>query len=176
MKKIVLTFGAISGLIISIFMLLFIHFSGAERDFKVAEIIGFAVIFLASALIFFAIKSYRDNHNGGVVSFGKAFLIGLYITLIASAIHTTGWMIYYQAGPGKEHMAEYFNSYVEEVKESDKSEEDKQKEIAELEQQREMFAANPLLVALVTFLSEVPTGGIPISLISALILMRKKSK
>lgn len=175
MKKVVLTFGLIAGAIISTVMLLSINFSSDLKDFGMAEILGFASIFLALSVIFFAIKSYRDNYNGGVISFGKAFLIGLYITAIASAIHTTGWMVYYQAGPGKEFMEEYFDAQAEKVTTSGMTEEEKENKLAEMETQRKTYS-NPIMMALLTFFTEVPTGGIPISLICALILMRKKPK
>lgn len=46
-------------------------------------------------MIFVAIKNYRDKYNNGTISFGKAFKIGLYVSLIASTMYVVVWMIDY---------------------------------------------------------------------------------
>lgn len=175
MKNVVLKFGIISGIIVSVLMGISFMFMDQLRQSGSAEIVGFAGIFVGLSLIFFAVKSYRDNYNGGRVSFGKAFLIGLYITLIASAVHTTLWMIYYSAGPGKEVMTEYFNAEVEKVRNSDKTQEEKDAELAEGKKWMEMYS-NPAIMAAITFVTEVPSIGLPMSLLCALTLMRKEPR
>jgi len=37
-------------------------------------------------MVFFGIRSYRDNVGGGTITFGKAFTVGILITLLSCAI------------------------------------------------------------------------------------------
>ena len=75
MKKTVLIYGLIAGIISCMgFFLL-----SKNMDFDKGMIYGFGSMIVAFSLIFVAVKNYRDKHNGGIISFGKAFQIGLYI-------------------------------------------------------------------------------------------------
>jgi hypothetical protein len=38
-------------------------------------------------------QNYRDKYNEGVIGFGKAFMIGLYIVLITSTVYVIIWLI-----------------------------------------------------------------------------------
>jgi len=69
MKKTLLTFGLISGAILSAMMLITIPFHAAI-GFDRLEIIGYTSMLLAFLLIFFGVRSYRDNVAGGTVRFG----------------------------------------------------------------------------------------------------------
>ena len=86
MRKIVLTFGLIAGGILSLMMLLTIPFMD-QIGFERGEVIGYTTMVLAFLMIFFGVKSYRDNVAGGTVSFGRAFLVGLLITAVASVCY-----------------------------------------------------------------------------------------
>jgi hypothetical protein len=46
-------------------------------------------------LVFFDIRAYRDNVGGGQIFFGKAFTIGLCITLISCACYVITWEALY---------------------------------------------------------------------------------
>lgn len=173
MKKIVITFGLISGLIIATLMLLSISFTQELQDYDLAQLVGFGSMILALSTIFFAIKAYRDKHNNGTIKFGKAFLLGLYITLIASAVHTVSWSFYMSFGKGKEVMESYFEAQVEQLKSKGLSEDELQKELEKAESDKQ-FYMNPWFHYPIVFLTEVPSMGVPISLICALILKRKE--
>ena len=54
--------------------------------------IGFASMFIAFSSIFLAIIKYRKEESGGMISFGEAFKIGLYIALITSTVYVISWM------------------------------------------------------------------------------------
>ncbi len=56
------------------------------KDFSYGtqEIIGYATIITSLLFIFFGIKYFRDKENNGVVTFKKAFLIGILISLFAA--------------------------------------------------------------------------------------------
>ncbi len=173
MKKTVITFGVIAGVVIASIMGISLVFAKQLEDYHIAELLGWGSMILALSTIFFAIKTYRDKHNDGVIKFGKAFLIGIYITLIASAVHTVSWAVYSEFGSGKEVMEGYFKAQVEQVKSQNLSQEEEEKKLAEMEKQKQ-FYMNPLFHYPIVFLTEVPTAGIPISLICSLILMRRK--
>ncbi|HEU4454352.1 MAG TPA: DUF4199 domain-containing protein, partial [Longimicrobium sp.] len=75
MKKTVWTFGLISGGILSAMMLLTIPFMD-EIGFDRGVVIGYATMVAAFLLVFFGVRSYRDNVAGGEVGFGRALAVG----------------------------------------------------------------------------------------------------
>src|SRR4051794_23354067 len=94
MKKTVLTFGLISGAIISALMLAtvpFMHKIGFNRGL----IIGYTTMVLAFLLVFFGIRSYRENIGDGQISFGRALSVGLLIMLISCVCYVVTWEIVY---------------------------------------------------------------------------------
>src|SRR4029450_8531935 len=96
MKRTVLTFGLISGVISSIMMLLTVPFLD-RIGFDHGEILGYSAIVLSFLLVFFGVRSYRDNVAGGALSFGRALAVGLLITLISCAFYVATWeLIYYK--------------------------------------------------------------------------------
>jgi hypothetical protein len=62
-----------------------------------ADEFQFGFLLLTSTLyfVFVGIRNYRDKYNGGVISFGKAFKIGIMMVLIASTIYFIAWLIDY---------------------------------------------------------------------------------
>src|SRR5271167_4106641 len=92
MKKTVLTFGLISGAISSLLMVATVPFmDGSLR----ALIVGYTAIVLSFLLVFFGIRSYRDNAGNGQIAFTKAFAIGISITLISCICYVVTWEILY---------------------------------------------------------------------------------
>ena len=71
MRKTVWTFGLIAGAILSVMMLVTIPLENGI-GFDRAEILGYTSMVVAFLLIFFGIRSYRDNVGGGRISFGRA--------------------------------------------------------------------------------------------------------
>lgn len=92
MKKTVLTFGIIAGLIIG--GMLFITMP-MIKDGKMDNgmLVGYATMVIAFSTIFVGIRQYRDKYLGGFINFGKAFLAGIYITLIASFLYAACWEV-----------------------------------------------------------------------------------
>ncbi|HKZ36681.1 MAG TPA: DUF4199 domain-containing protein, partial [Chryseolinea sp.] len=95
MKKNVWVFGIITGLIISSFMLYAAMECYTNPDMETNDVVGYAGMIAVFSLIFVGVKNYRDKYNGGVITFGKAFKTGLYITLIASSMYVLVWLIDY---------------------------------------------------------------------------------
>lgn len=99
MRKIVLTFGLIAGAILSAMMLITLPFQ-EQIGIDNGMIIGYTTMVLAFLMIYVGVRTYRDNIADGRVSFGRAFTVGLYITLIASACYVATWeLIFYKLDP-----------------------------------------------------------------------------
>ncbi|MEN3326780.1 MAG: hypothetical protein V7638_1587, partial [Acidobacteriota bacterium] len=71
MKKTVLTFGLISGVVISVLLLATLPFAH-QFGFSRAMIVGYTTMVLSFLLVFFGIRSYRENIGNGRISFGRA--------------------------------------------------------------------------------------------------------
>src|SRR6476469_1095339 len=64
-------------------------------DYNTSMLIGYASMLIAFSLVYVGIRNYRDKYNGGAISFGKAFKIGIMIVLIASTMYVIAWLIDY---------------------------------------------------------------------------------
>ena len=171
MRKIVIVFGLIAGAIPTLWFQ-FSKMLGSAHDFENGIYYGYASMILAFSLIFVAVKNYRDKENGGVISFGKAFRIGLYITLIASVVYVIVWLIdyfYFES----DYLQKYGEYMIEKMKTENASQTAIDAKLAEMKEFEKMYQ-NPFFNALITF-SEIFPVGLIISLICALILKRKPS-
>ena len=90
MTKTVLTFGVISGLILSAMFVITMPFIN-RIGFDKSMVIGYASMLAASLLIYFGIRSYRDNVAGGTVGFGRAFAVGALIVAVSSTLYVATW-------------------------------------------------------------------------------------
>ncbi len=55
---------------------------------------------VAFLLIFFGVRSYRDNVARGTVGFGRAFAVAALISLVASICYVATWeVIYWKLAP-----------------------------------------------------------------------------
>ncbi|MDX2248064.1 MAG: DUF4199 domain-containing protein [Bacteroidia bacterium] len=178
MRKIVLIFGSIAGLICG--LMFFINHPGDDvstMDMDRGMIIGYATMIISLSGIFFAVRQYRDKYLGGTISFGKSFLIGLYITLVASVIYVVAWEIYY-TNFGSNFGEVYVEYQKQKWTEEGMSTADIEKNIAEQQGMMDTYKTNmPFRLAL-TFTEIFPVGLI-ISLICAVIfgvVLRKSSQ
>src|ERR1700760_2831229 len=94
MKKTVLTFGVIAGVIISVLMnasLLLANKIGSGHSMM----LGYTIMVASFMLIYFGIKSYRDNNLGGHITFGRAFVCGFLIALVTTVCYVATWEVLY---------------------------------------------------------------------------------
>src|SRR5271170_3736987 len=94
MKKTILTFGVISGAISSLMMVGTVpvrHLIGYDKSI----VIGYTSIVLSFLLVFFGIRSYRDNFGNGQITFLKAFAVGISITVTSCVCYVVTWEILY---------------------------------------------------------------------------------
>jgi hypothetical protein len=169
MKKTVLTFGLISGAISSLLMVATLPF--AHRiGFNKALIVGYTTIVLSFLLVFFGIRSYRDNVGNGQITFTKAFAVGISITLISCICYVVTWEILYF-----NFMHDFMDNYgadtIEKLKASGASPAAVQVQVQQLKKLKEQLE-NPLFNSLMTFIEPFPIG-LAITLISAAVLRKK---
>jgi uncharacterized membrane protein len=172
MKRNVIVFGLIAGLIVTAMMLFSISKCYRDANFEGSMLVGYASMVLAFSFIFVGVKNYRDKYNNEIISFGKGFRIGLYISLIASTIYVLVWLIdYYVFIP--DFMEKYTAHVLSAAQKSGASAAEMSAKVAEMEDYRQMYK-NPLFVILLTYMEILPVG-IVISIIAALILKRKSN-
>ncbi|HKD79616.1 MAG TPA: DUF4199 domain-containing protein [Candidatus Angelobacter sp.] len=169
MKKAVWTFGLISGAIAAGTMLATLPLADSPR-FKTTEVFGFTAIVLSALMIFFGIRSYRDNVGAGKLTFGRGIAVGLLIALISSACYVGTWeLIYFKLKPG--FAEKYAAHLIERARASWQSQEKIDQAVREAQGFKQMYD-KPLNNIAITF-SEIFPIGLLVTLISAGILRKK---
>jgi hypothetical protein len=170
MKKIVLTFGLIAGGILSAMMLAVLPFQDAI-GFDRGEVIGYTSMVLAFLLIFFGVKSFRDNVAGGSVTFGRAFAVGAQIAVVASFCYVATWqVVYYKLAP--DFMTKYREHVLEEARADGATETEIAKQKADMDKFVELYR-NPFINVGITFLEPLPVALV-VALVSAGVLSRRR--
>ena len=173
MKKTVLTFGLIAGAILSAMMAITMPFHDRIGTDK-GEIIGYTTMVLAFLLVFFGVRSYRDNVASGTIRFGRAFAVGALIAAVASACYVATWEViyfqYFKAAP--DFFAKYQAHELDKARADGATEAAIAEQKAKLEKYAEMYQ-NPALNAAITFLEPLPVALV-MSLVSAGVLSRRK--
>jgi hypothetical protein len=169
MKKTVLTFGLIAGVIISVLMnasLLLAKRIGSGHSMA----LGYTIMVASFLLVYFGIRSYRDNNLGGQISFGRAFSCGILITLITTVFYVVSWEImFFNFMP--HFMDGYFAAQIHRVQASGLDAATIATRVAEIQHSQQLYQ-NPFVNAAYTFIEPLPVGII-ITLISAGVLRRK---
>jgi len=171
MQRIVLVFGLLSGAIVSLVMgisMFTIYKDPSLAAGSGSMIVGYLSMLIAFALIYVGVKKYRDQHNNGTISFGKAFRIGLFITLIASTLYVITWAIVYHF-----FIPDFMDIYAAQImKQAEGSSSiDMQRKADEMMQYKKLYQ-NPLFFALITYAEILPVGLI-VSVITGLLLKKK---
>lgn len=169
MKKTVLTFGLISGAILSLMMVSTLPFID-KIGFDKGEVIGYTTMVLSFLLVFFGIRSCRENVGGGSITFGRAFAVGILITLISCLCYVVTWeIIYFKLMP--DFVEKYANYIIEQLRTSGASQQAIDAKLQEMKSFKAMYD-NPLINAAISFIEPFPIGLI-MTLISAAILRKK---
>jgi hypothetical protein len=175
MRRVTVVFGLLAGVIISIFLVVIMALcDDGTIDFDNSELIGYGSMVIALSMIFFGIKSYRDNHQNGAIKFGKGLQVGMLITLIASLIYAAAGETLYQTNPQSQAalMDKYADHHINKMKDKGASPaeiDQKAKEMADLKEMHK----NPLIRFGMTLAIILPVGVV-ITLISAALLRRKE--
>ncbi len=171
MKKIILTYGIISGAVSIGVMIFTMTIAEGEVELSGMQWLGYLTMILALSLVFIGIKKYRDIEQGGVIRFGRAFIVGLGITLVASVVYVVIWEINLA-------LTDYafIDNYAESVISARQAEGATEAEMADviaMTEQAKARLGNPVFRVLITF-TEIFPVGLLISLISAALLRKNE--
>ncbi|MCU0432196.1 MAG: DUF4199 domain-containing protein [Bacteroidia bacterium] len=167
MKKIALVYGLIAGAILCTNMIVLVTMLCNNKDFEGNAVVGYTIMIVTFSLIFFGIRSYRNKELNGVISFGRAFKLGLYIMLIAATLYVVTWIIGYYL-----FVPDFMDRYTEHmIADASRNGQDVAVVTRDMEEFKAMYK-NPVFVVLITYAEVVPVGLL-VTLVSALILKRK---
>jgi hypothetical protein len=167
MGRIITVYGAISGVIVVIGMVINIIFL-ADRG-AMGMVAGYLSMLVALIFVFVGVKRYRDVELGGVIGFWRAFGVGIGIGLVSGLFYVLGWEVYMWRTGGT-FMAEYITSSIEDMRAAGKSAAEIAKFSSEMGAMAEQYK-NPLFRMALT-LTEILPVALIVSLVSAALLRR----
>ena len=170
MKKAVLTFGLISGLIMSVLMggsLLLADKIGSGHN---SLVLGYTIMVASFLLVYFGIRTYRDNTLAGQISFGRGFACGILITLISTVCYVVMWeVLYFNFMP--HFMDGYFAAQIHKLQSAGLDAATTAARVAAIQHSQQLYQ-NPLVNMAYTLMEPLPVGLL-ITLLSAALLRRK---
>jgi hypothetical protein len=175
MRKIALTFGLLAGVVVSVFSFIIMGLcENGTITFDNSDVIGYGSMVIALSMIFFGIKSFRDNYQNGAIKFGKGLQVGLLITLVASLLYAAAGETFYQIDPeGRIALTNKYADYqIDKMKASGASPAAIEQKVKEMADMMEM-SKNPLIRFVMTLAIILPVG-IAVTLISAAVLRKKE--
>ena len=173
MKQVVIKFGLISGLIVAL-CLAVVFILGDKLGLSHSLVTGYATMVVGFSVVYFGVRSYRDNQLQGRISFGKAFQTGLLISLITCTCYVVAWEIMYFGGLVGDFEKTYSEQMIAEAKASGASQAKIDATVAEMARFAAMYR-NPLYNSAMTFLEPLPIALL-VSLVSAGVLSRKRRR
>jgi len=172
MRKIILTYGLIAGAIVSGLMFASMLFwKRGTLNFDNGEIVGYTTMVISLSMVFFGVKSCRDHHFNGAISFWQATKVGIFITLIASVAYALAWEISYHT-VASDFIEKMSAHYLEKMKSENRNEAELKAAMEQMESFKEWYK-NPVLRFGVT-LTEILPVRLIITLLSALLLRKKE--
>lgn len=170
MKKIVLTFGLIAGVLLGGFLSLSFVIQGAH-DFDHGMYYGYASMVVSFLLIYFGVRQYRDTVGGGSVTFWEGCKVGGLIFVVAGLCYVVTWEILYRT-VASGFIADYSAHVLAKAQAAGASAAEIATQQAEMEKFATMYA-NPFIRAAFSFLEPLPVGLV-FTLVSAGVLSRRK--
>jgi hypothetical protein len=171
MRKTILKFGFISGGILAAFMAGTLPF--LEQVGDLGLVLGYTSMVLAFLMVYFGVRSYRDTEGAGQITFGRAFTVGIMISLIACVCYVATWeVIYYRV------MPDFADKYAARVLESAKAKGATPQELEKRRVELDQFKTNykkPLYNVAMTFAEPFPVALVITLVCSGLLSRRRKS-
>ena len=169
MKKPVLTFGILSGLVSTALMFATLPFL-EKIGFEKGLIVGYTGIVLSLLFVYFGVRSYRDNQQAGTITFGRAFGVGLLITLISCVFYVVSWQVL-----SRNFMPDFADQYgarvIADARAAGADEATLAKTAAEMAEMKKMMN-DPIVGSAMVFIEPFPVGLL-VTLISAAVLKKK---
>jgi Protein of unknown function (DUF4199) len=168
MQRIVLTFGLIGGGVLAVLMLATLPFQD-QIGFERGALVGYTTMVLAFLMVYAGVRSYRDTVGGGAITFGRAFQVGLLISLVITVCYVVTWQVMYYG-----FMPDFFDKYtafaLEKARQGGASEADLARQAKELRDFAVMYQ-NPLVNIAFSLLEPLPVGLV-FTLVTAAVLRR----
>ncbi|HEY8088097.1 MAG TPA: DUF4199 domain-containing protein, partial [Polyangiaceae bacterium] len=161
-----------SGGILSAMMLVTMPLQ-SKLGFDHGELIGYATMVAAALLIYFGVRSYRDNVAGGTVGFGRGLAVALLIGTIASVCYVATWEVLY-FGFMPDFGEKYAAHQIDRLRASGAPQAEIDRQVEEMRRFAQMYR-NPLVNVAYTFLEPMPVEVL-VSLVSAGVLSRKRRR
>jgi Protein of unknown function (DUF4199) len=175
MKKIVLIYGLIAGVILgAMFFVTAPFWDNGMLTFDNGMYVGYGTMVVSLSLVFFGVKSYRDNLQNGTITFGRAFKVGILIMLIACVMYALSWEVAIRTvsrGFAEQCELHYVQNVKDDAIEDGKTEAEVQAEVNDVKRNFELYE-NPVIRFGFSIMEILPVGLI-ITLLSAALLRRK---
>ena len=168
MTKVIWKYGLFAGVILAALMFLTIPFVDTIGDMGI--VLGYTTMLIGFMMIFFGIRAYRDGEGGGRVTFGRAFLIGVAITVIGSLCYVGAWEVM-----SRKYMPDFADKYSARIMAKARADSMPEAELAATQKKLDEFAMsykNPWYRMPMTLLEPLPVGLI-LSLVASGVLRRR---
>jgi len=168
LKKIVLTFGLISGAISAALMAVTTSLI-SRVGYDKAELIGYTGIVLSALVVFFGIRAWRETVGAGRIGFGRGLAVGLLITTISALCYVAAFqLLYFKLMPG---WGDQFVASMIEKEEKAGATPERMGKVREQAAMIKRLLDQPLTNAAVSFIEPFPIGVV-VSLVAAGVLRR----
>ena len=171
MRKIVWTFGLIAGAVMAVMFIITLPFQDQMKG-STGMIIGYTSMVMASLMIYFGVRQYRDTQMGGAIRFWPAVKVALLISAVAVGVYVLTWeIIFYGFQP--DFMDNYAAAAIEKMRVAGATEAVLAEEAAKMAKFAEMYR-NPLVNIAFTTMEPLPVVLL-FSFVSAGLLSKKKA-
>lgn len=170
MTRAVLKFGVISGLVSAGLMLSYVPFL-EKISFTQGAIFGYSGMVVAFLFVYFGVRSLRDREQGGAITFGRAFVAGLLITVVSCLFYVAAWEVVYF-----KFMPDFAEKYAAHAMQKQRESGATPEQLAAMQKQMDDFKVqydNPVYNVAMTFAEPFPVGLV-VTMVSALTLRRKR--
>jgi hypothetical protein len=173
MTPIVLRYGIIAGLIVSVPWVVYMLTLPADGHMNHSMLLGYTLMIVAFSMVYVGVRQYRDRTLGGAIGFGRALLLGLGISTLASLIYVIGWEIC-MAFSKYDFIAAYSKFMLDDARSHGAGPAQMQQAATQAADFARVYR-NPLYRAAFTFIEIFPVG-ILVSLVSAAVLRSRKAR
>ena len=170
MKRNVLIFGSLIGVLLSINMVYMVYQCYTDPNYNHNIVLAYAIMLVLLSPVYFGIKNYRDKQLNSIISLGGAFKCGALIVLLGATIYVITWLFaYYIFVP--DFMDKYTMQELKRMVSSGAPIAEISRTQKEMESYKEMYK-NPFWVIVMTYIEVLPLGLL-VAFISALALKQK---
>ncbi len=173
MKKTVLLFGLLSAAVAIAVMVATVPLIVAS-SYRKADLLGYSAMVLSALLVFFGIRHYREKVADGPLRFGRAFAIGLLVTLVSSLCQVAAFqLVYFVLVP---ELGDRFAACMVHRAQDSGAPSEKVAETARTAATLKKLYDNPWTNALLTFSQPLPVGLAAAGLSAAILRRRSTSR